>query len=268
MAATGALDPARFHLPYCGAPPDPATLFSRWNLDPVLLATLLALALGYAVISANAGLEPAAKRRDRRVWFYGGWLIGSAALTSPLCALSVSLFSARVGQHMVLETIAAPMIAAGLPPLGTSRPVHTIAAAGLFAACLWFWHAPGPYAATFDGGWTYWLMHVTAFGAALWLWRTLFHADEHRVGVELVAALATSLQMGFLGALLTFAGRPLFAVHAYTTGSWGLTPLEDQQLGGVIMWIPAGGVCLVAIIVALTTALRRSESRLLAAARA
>jgi len=268
MATTGAPNPAHLHLPYCGAPPDPTTFLSRWNIDPVLLAALLAIALGYAFVSANAALESAAARRGRGACFYGGWLIGSAALISPLCALSVSLFSARVAQHMVLETIAAPLIAIGLPPLRTPPAAHTLAAAGAFAASLWFWHAPGPYAATFDSNWTYWLMHATAFGAALLLWRTLFRVDEHHLGVSLAAALATSLQMGFLGALFTFANRPLFAAHAFTTGAWGMSPLEDQQLGGVIMWIPAGGVCLAAIIVALTTAMRRSESRLLAAARA
>ena len=51
---------------------------------------------------------------------------------------------------------------------------------------------------------------------------------------------ATGLQMSLLGALLTFAAVPLFAVHEFTTAAWGLTWLQDQELGGLVMWVPAG----------------------------
>jgi putative membrane protein len=64
--------------------------------------------------------------------------------------------------------------------------------------------------------------------------------------------------MGFLGAVITFAARPLYAVHGLTTEAWSLTPLQDQQLGGIIMWIPAGAVLLVAILAATAVAMRRS----------
>jgi putative membrane protein len=75
----------------------------------------------------------------------------------------------------------------------------------------------------------------------------------------MAATLATTLQMGFLGALLAFAPAPLFAVHAFTTAPWGLTTLEDQQLGGVIMWIPAGGIFLAAIVAATAIAMQGGE---------
>src|SRR5690606_23249383 len=65
------------------------------------------------------------------------------------------------------------------------------------------------------------------------------------------ALLATMVQMGLLGALITFAGQPLFAPHLTTTAAWGLTPLADQQLAGLIMWAPAAGVYLLSALVLL-----------------
>jgi putative membrane protein len=61
--------------------------------------------------------------------------------------------------------------------------------------------------------------------------------------------LFTTLQMGLLGALLTFAPEPVFAPHLFTTEAWGLSSLEDQQLGGAIMWIVGSGIYLVAALV-------------------
>jgi putative membrane protein len=206
----------------------------------------------------------------RRACFYTGWVVGAAALISPLCALSVSLFSARLGQHMILEMIAAPLIALGLPARffsGTPRfrisaggPHRELIAASVFAMTLWFWHAPGPYAATFHSAVIYWLMHVTAFGAALWLWRAVLEAPGERIGGFLAALSATTLQMGFLGALLTFSVRPFYANHAVSSWAWGLSPVDDQQLGGIIMWIPTGVIFVTAIVVAVALALRRSEA--------
>lgn len=279
MAVIGARVDAYAYAPYCGAPPDPASLLFRWNLDPILIVALAAVAIAYAVRAERSG--GIAVATWRRGCFYGGWALGAAALISPLCALSVSLFSARVGQHMILEMIVAPLIALGRPwaVLGarsegaerertTGRSHRALAAAGVFAAALWVWHAPGPYTATFESAAVYWLMHVTAFGSALWLWATLIGAARERLGDFLAAALATTLQMGFLGALITFAAEPIYRVHWLSTGAWGLTPLADQQLGGVIMWIPAGAVIIVAIVAATAVAMLRSEPAASAAARA
>ncbi|HEY5106769.1 MAG TPA: cytochrome c oxidase assembly protein [Caulobacteraceae bacterium] len=260
------------YAPYCGAPPDPADLLWRWNLDPVLIVALCAIAASYALLTRSRG--PAWVAPWRRLCFYGGWSLGAAALISPLCALSVSLFSARVSQHMVLEMIVAPLIALGRPsvflawlgrlggkPPITPRSHGALAASGVFAAALWFWHAPGPYTATFASDGVYWLMHVTAFGTALWLWTALFAAARERLGDFLAAATVTTLQMGFLGAVLTFAADPIYRVHWLTTAAWGMTPLQDQQLGGVIMWIPAGAVILGAITTAMALAMRRAGAR-------
>jgi len=220
-------------LPYCGAPPIPGELLSRFNLDPALIIVLLALGLGHVL---------RAKTSHTRLSAAVGWSVAAVALISPLCALSVALFSARVGQHMLLLLVAAPLIAYAWPP-GKAEKGHPgwplwVSGAAFFVA-LWFWHMPGPYDATFTSTFVYWSMHVTLFGSAILLWRELLHHTAQRTVDVLAVGALTSMQMGLLGAVLTFAGHPLYFWHLLTmTNAWGLTPLQDQQLGGVFMWVP------------------------------
>jgi putative membrane protein len=238
-------------LPYCGTPPDPGELLSRFNLDPVLLlglAVLLAVHLG--------------RVRHRRGLALAGWTVATAALVSPLCALSVALFSARVAQHMILVLVAAPLIAVALPS-GPTPPAHFARqlwlATTLFFVSLWFWHMPVPYEATFSATWIYWTMHGTLFGSAVLLWRALLHHPPARTTDVLAAGALSSIQMGLLGAVLTFAGRPLFSRHLLTSPLWGLTPLHDQQLGGVFMWVPGIALFLFAAIRSLSQLWRMLE---------
>ena len=227
--------------PYCGSPPDPAHLLGRWNLDP-LLAAVLAASLALYLIGSG-GLP-----RWRRAAFCAGLAAVAAAWMSPLCALSVALFSARIAQHMWIASVAAPLLALGRPAASFRRAAWPGARAGwcgplpaaaAFAAAMWFWHAPAAYTATFESDAAYWAMHATLLGAAVWLWASLIDRGRHLGGFAL-ATLLTTGQMGLLGALVTFAGRPIYPPHFVTPYLWGLTPLQDQQLGGVIMWIPAG----------------------------
>lgn len=245
--------------PYCGVPPDPGGLWARWNLDPPLVLALLLIAAVYAV--AVHGRRSATMSAWRWASFYGGWALGALALVSPLCALSVSLSAARVAQHMVLAAVVAPLVALGLPPRAGRGFGAPLAAATAFAVALWTWHAPGPYRATFEGPAIYWAMHLSAFAAALWLWSAVFAEGARRPGAALAAALLTSLQMGLLGAVLTFAGRPLYSPHLTTTAAWGLSPLADQQLAGVIMWVPAGLILTAAVVAGLAVTLRGAEAR-------
>jgi putative membrane protein len=95
-------------------------------------------------------------------------------------------------------------------------------------------------------------MHVTLSGSSILLWRELLqHRSAHIVEALTVGAL-TSMQMGLLGAVLTFASHPLFLWHLSTTATWGLSPLRDQQLGGVFMWVPGIALFLFASLRSLT----------------
>jgi putative membrane protein len=75
----------------------------------------------------------------------------------------------------------------------------------------------------------------------------------------IAASLMTAVQMGLLGALITLAPRAVYAPHFFTTAAWGLTPLQDQQLGGAIMWVPGCVVFFVVSMVVLWRSLRRAE---------
>jgi putative membrane protein len=228
-------------IPYCGAPPLPSEILGRFNLDPVLIGSLLILACLHVRAVWQSGVAG---------YVAGGWCIAGAALVSPLCALSVSLFSARIGQHMVLILIAAPLIALGLPPRGSRHSRwRSWTAAGAFFGLLWFWHMPLPYEATFTSTPVYWSMHVTLFGSALLLWREILHHSGEQAFEALAVGVLSSMQMGLLGAILTLAEHPLFTPHLLTTQAWGFTPLEDQQLGGALMWVPG-------IVLFLWTSLR------------
>jgi putative membrane protein len=233
-------------VPYCGAPPVPGDV--TWNTDPVLIAVLLAIGAVYAAGCRGKGPP---KPRERAL-FGAGLLFAAAALISPLCNLSVALFSARVGQHMVLTLLAAPLIALGRPERALARWTepgrwsvslgkHAMTTGAVaFAIAIWTWHTPGPYDATLRNDYVYWTMHVTLFGAALLLWHALLVGNAGRAGIALIVGFGTAMHMSLLAAVLTLAPKTLFAVHLNTTWPWGLSPIEDQQLGGVIMWVPAG----------------------------
>jgi putative membrane protein len=237
----------RFLNAYCGEPPTPSLIWGRWNLDPILIAVLAAALASYILLAPQP--------RRSALAFYAGWAITAFALLSPICALSVALFSARVAQHVVLILIAAPLLASALPQAGRRRPL--LAGAALSAA-LWFWHTPGPYAATFESDGIYWLMHATLFGGAIVFWRACLHAPNG--GTAAVALLLVAVQMSLLGALLTFAPHPLFAPHLLTTEAWGLSQLSDQQLGGALMWAPGGLVFLAVALGVINLALSRLEN--------
>jgi putative membrane protein len=229
-----------YDLVYCGAPAIPGTLTGRFNLDPVLIAALTAIAVWHVVANRRGG-RPATSA-------VAGWVIATAALISPLCALSVSLFAARVAQHMILLLAAAPLIAAGLPRWrAVKRPAFLWSATIAFFALLWFWHMPTPYEATFRSPVTYWLMHVSLVGNAVALWAALLRQHSAQA---LAAGVVTSIQMGLLGAIICLASWPMYRPHYATTEAWGLSPLADQQMGGVIMWVPG---CLIFLWIAVRT---------------
>src|SRR5947209_3146851 len=235
-------------IPYCGSPPVPGSV--TWNIDPILWSLLALGALIYCI--ACRRLHRDAPARHEQISFALGWIILALALIGPICNLSVALFSARVGQHMILSLIAAPLLvlgradvlvlrAGGIRSDVPSRSEAYVAPLA-FALALWLWHAPVPYDATFASHLVYWTMHVTLFVAAISLWRVLLRGVTLQPVSALIASAFTGAQMCALGVLFTFASYPLFAVHAATTWPWGWTQVQDQQFGGLLMWVPGGMV--------------------------
>lgn len=210
--------------PYCGEAPGPEAWLSRWNLDPVLLTGLALLAI---VLWRAPGL-PASRLRSLRA----AWGLAALLYVSPLCALSSAFFTVRVVHHMALVLAIAPLLAVGLaprwcPPLWTST--------ALAAAAFWVWHAPGPYAAALSSNAVYALMQLSLLASATAFWLAVRRAAP---AVAVAAILATTVQMGLLGALITFAARPLYEPHFASTLGWGVSPLADQQFAGLTMWAP------------------------------
>lgn len=211
---------------YCGPAAIPDDFWMRWNGDPVLLAVLAGLAFavgrGYST-NARAG--------------WGAIALMCVIFVSPLCALASALFSARVFHHVLLVAAVAPLLALAFPlrRLG-SPPLAALVAAN--AIILWLWHAPATYEWGLASAPAYWLMQGSLLASAWLLWRSIL-APATPPGPALVALVATIAQMGLLGAIIVFAPRPLYLVHLASTAPWGLSPLADQQLAGLLMWVPA-----------------------------
>jgi putative membrane protein len=215
--------------PYCGPAPVPAQLWSLWNFDPYVLFGLAALALSYLMWGRRDGAG--------RMAMLGALAILFIAFVSPLCALASALFSARVFHHILLIAGAAPLLAIALP--WRSGPILPLTALVIgHAVIVWTWHAPLPYGFALSSHAAYWLMQLTLLGSAYLLWREVL-SPLTRTGAGLMALLATIIQMGLLGALLVFAPNPVFAPHFATTTAFGLTALQDQQLSGLLMWVPS-----------------------------
>ena len=219
---------------YCGPAPDAASLPWRWNLDPMLLAALAGLAF---LLLRN---------RDGRAFAALGLAVLAVAFVSPLCALSSALFSARVLHHVLLVAVAAPFLALSLARAGWLARAPQLAFTA-HTLLFWLWHSPAAYAFALSSHAAYWLMQLSLLGSAVWLWGAALSARTP-AGNACALLFGTMLQMGMLAALLTFSREPLYDAHLMTTGAFGLTPLADQQLGGVLMWVPAAGPYLLAVL--------------------
>jgi putative membrane protein len=210
---------------YCGPAALPDDLWTRWNLDPLLIGI-------FAVLAIAVG-------RGRSSDARAGWAAMALMLiifVSPLCAMSSALFSVRVLHHVLLIAAVAPLLALAFPQRKiSSLPIAVLVAVN--AVVLWLWHAPGLYTWGLASVPAYWLMQISLLGSAWLLWRAILAPTQP--GTALMALAATIGQMGLLGALIVFAPRPLYLVHLASTASWGMAPLTDQQLAGLLMWVPA-----------------------------
>ena len=231
----------RWH-PYCGVAPTPADWLARWNLDPLLLAAMLILAGLTMVRLGGWNGSVGGRRRNASRLALGLFAI---LYLSPLCALSSAFFSVRVFHHMVLVLVLAPLLAFALEPWtrALARPLVAWTLASILV--FWAWHAPGPYSAALSSSGVYWLMQLSLLLTATGFWLSIRRAEP---ALAIGAVLATTVQMGLLGALITFSVRPLYPPHLVSSSSWGVSALADQQLAGLLMWVPGSFAYLLAAL--------------------
>jgi putative membrane protein len=274
-------------LAHAGEPAAPHDLWAAWNLDPLLLLGLGLAVWAYLGGRARGPLPDADALRAR---CFGGALAAiGIALVSPLDAAAGALASAHMVQHVLLLLVAAPLLALSAPsgrllrgsPPGLRRAAgrlrgrlrltrtnlrplrHPATAWLLHTATIWFWHAAVPYDAALRSQPLHALEHATFLGTAVLFWRVVIGPrNPERVpnGLGVLLVFTMAMQSVLLSVLLTFARAPWYTGYTATTAPWGLTPLADQQLAGVIMWVPAGGVYL-AVALALMVAWVRATER-------
>jgi putative membrane protein len=240
-----------------------------WSFEPWAMALLLAALAAYALgtwrvwrrAGAGRGVQP------RQALAFGlGWLATAAALVSPLDSLGAWLFSAHMVQHELLMLVAAPLLVLGRP-LGAwawaldagARPglaritrqpalaaawraiTGPLAAWLLHALALWLWHIPVLFDAALHHEAIHVLQHASFLASALLFWWAVLGGDRRRTsGLAMVLLFTTMLHTGLLGALLTLAPTPWYGWYMATGPALGFDPLEDQQLGGLVMWVPGG----------------------------
>jgi cytochrome c oxidase assembly factor CtaG len=278
-------------LAHGGKPHNLHDLARTWGLEPFVLIGLALSAWLYLQGLARlwSRTHTGAGIRRWEAWCYaGGWFSLFIALVSPLHPWGRVLFSAHMTQHEVLMLVAAPLLVLGRPlivylyalPASWARSIghatharpwiatwHFISlpfvAWLIHALALWIWHLPALFQATIDNDWIHTAQHASFLGSALLFWWAVIHG-KHKLtgyGMAVLYMFTTALHSGLLGALITFAKHVWYPEYAHTTASWGLTPLEDQQLGGLIMWIPAGLVYIFAGLVFMVGWMRESERR-------
>jgi putative membrane protein len=279
------------------APPaiDP---FTSWSWDPVASVPLAVCALVYTRGLARLWRSPGG-RRAVRPWqvmaFAAGWLTLVLALLSPLDVLSDLLFSAHMTQHELLMLVAAPLMVLGRPlvvmlwafgPHGRQQLtgwVRRPAVAGTWHAvtgplvvwvlhglALWVWHLPALYQAAVRSDGVHIVQHVSFFLTATLFWWAVVHGRYGRIGygVAVLFVFATALHSGALGALFTFGSQVLYPIYAQRSAALGVDALEDQQLAGLIMWIPFGLTFLIVGLALFAAWLGESDRRLALAERA
>ncbi|HEX7005437.1 MAG TPA: cytochrome c oxidase assembly protein [Trueperaceae bacterium] len=202
-----------------------------------------------------------------------GFIALGIALSPPLEALSALLFSAHMAQHLLLVLVAAPLLVAGVPllallwllPSGRRRTVtmtlkrsraggllwmsatHPVVAWSAFVLLLWLWHLPSVYEAALTRGSVHVIEHASLTGAAMLFWWVLLQPLGRRrlapIAAPLFLFLAT-LQGGVLGAMITLSPEPWYDQYRRIAQVQGYSAATDQQLAGLLMWIPPSAVYL------------------------
>lgn len=267
--------PALAHESQAVAPTD---LWHAWQPDPsVLIGALLAgwlYARGTATIWRHAG-----GRRALPGWrvfcFWAGLAALVLALASPLDTLAGTLFSAHMGQHLLLVAVVPPLMLLGLPllvvldglPRGWRRWLvdrwqarewpgalwwwltQPLLAWVLNAAGVWVWHEPTLYQAAVRHEAIHICEHLTFLITSFLFWWCIIQPVGRRrldPGLAVLSLFIMGMQGAVLGALLTFWPQPWYPIYVGRTILWSMSAMSDQRLAGLMMWIPAGAVYMLA----------------------
>ena len=233
-----------------------AEILRAWDPDLSVLIGCAALLVAYC--SAHSS------DLSRAGWFLAGMTVMLFALISPLDTLGDEyLFSAHMVQHLFITLVGPPLLLIGTPgwllqPLLRNRVVFLIArvftfpalAFFLYNADFWLWHAPPLYNATLENQGIHILEHVTFIVFGILNWWPIFSPSEElprlSLGGQVLYIFLAGMPTVALGAGLTFF-PPLYAPYLAAPRIWGLSAAVDQQLGGLIMWIP-GNIFYIVII--------------------
>jgi putative membrane protein len=217
----------------------------------------------------HAGVGHGISRRSALA-FAAGWLVLAVSLAPAVDPITDALFSAHMVQHLALISVAAPLLAVSQPivagiwtlPRGWRRAIGSwwatagwarrtatvflspLTAWALHALALAIWHIPAVYAWGEDHPLAHAVEHASYLGTACLFWYAVLQPTGHRrlgPGPAMFYVTAMGMLMSAFAAVLTFART---AWYIASPSAWGLTPLQDQQLAGVIMWVPAGVIYL------------------------
>jgi putative membrane protein len=238
-----------------------------WTFDPWIVTPLASLGALYAIGSLVLW-----RRRTRpsqtnlsAALYWAGWFSLAGSLVSPLHWLGEHLFTFHMIEHEIIMAISAPLLVLA-NPVGTllwGLPHRLRVAVGramrrkaiiipwrwlsqgshatlLHATAIWAWHSPILFDAAVTDTPLHRLQHLSFFLSAVLFWWSVFRRSE--AGAATWHVFVTMLHTSVLGALMALAPRVLYGAQTATAASWGLTPLEDQQLAGIIMWVPAGTI--------------------------
>jgi putative membrane protein len=256
-----------------------------------MLASSLALLLGVYGAGVACVWRRAGYGRGIRLFealtFVSGWLALVAALSPPLDKWSETWLVAHMVQHELLMIIAAPLMAMSAPLIALlwampaalrhrllavvrRRPIAAAWTAVtaplvvflLHSLALWVWHLPALYDAALEHEGIHAVQHLCFFGTAALFWWGIAHGRYGRLGygAAVVYIFATAVHGGVLGALLTFSPTVWYAPYVAHHPA-GLTPLEDQQLAGLLMWVPGGLVFAAGGLALFAIWLRESDHR-------
>jgi cytochrome c oxidase assembly factor CtaG len=216
-----------------------------------------------------------------------GWIAMAAALLPPVDELSETWLAWHMVQHELLMVVAAPLVAVSAPLIALlwavpsrirrraldavrRRPVTVLWATVtapvsvflLHAVALWVWHLPALYDYALEHEGVHVVQHICFFGTAALFWWGIAHGRYGRIGygAAVVYVFATAVHSGVLGALLTVSPRVWYAPYL-TSHPSGVTPLEDQQLAGLLMWVPAGLILAAGGLALFAAWLRESDRR-------